>query len=40
MLGAEVTRIEPPGGDPLRGAPPLVQGCSARFVALNHVNGS
>jgi crotonobetainyl-CoA:carnitine CoA-transferase CaiB-like acyl-CoA transferase len=36
MLGADVTRIEPPGGDPLRAGPPQEQGCSARFVALNH----
>lgn len=36
LLGAEVVRIEPPGGDPLRGMPPMVGDCSARFVALNH----
>lgn len=35
LLGAEVTRIELPGGDPLRGMPPLVNGCSVRFDALN-----
>ena len=35
MLGAEVIRIEPPGGDPLRGMPPMADGCSARFDALN-----
>lgn len=35
LLGAEVTRVEPPGGDPLRGLPPLTDGCSARFLALN-----
>ena len=35
LLGAEVVRIEPPGGDPLRGMPPLAGDCSARFVALN-----
>ena len=36
LLGAEVVRIEPPGGDPLRGMPPMADDCSARFVALNH----
>lgn len=36
LLGAEVVRIEPPGGDPLRGIPPMAGDCSARFVALNH----
>ncbi|MBX3616156.1 CoA transferase [Nitrosomonas sp.] len=35
LLGAEVIRIEPPGGDPLRGMPPLSDGCSVRFDALN-----
>lgn len=35
LLGAQVTRIEPPGGDPLRGVPPMVGDCSARFLALN-----
>ncbi|NMO36132.1 CoA transferase [Streptomyces sp. GMY01] len=35
LLGAEVVRVEPPGGDPMRGIPPLTQGCSARFGALN-----
>ncbi|MFY1683686.1 CoA transferase [Micromonospora sp. WMMD730] len=35
LLGAEVTRVEPAGGDPLRGMPPMVGGCSARFLALN-----
>ncbi|MCV4289006.1 CoA transferase [Pseudomonas capsici] len=34
-LGAEVCRLEMPGGDPLRGMPPLAQGCSVRFDALN-----
>ncbi|MGH3782528.1 MAG: CoA transferase [Pseudonocardiaceae bacterium] len=36
LLGAEVVRIEPPGGDPLRGMAPMAGDCSARFVALNH----
>jgi CoA:oxalate CoA-transferase len=36
LLGAEVVRIEPPGGDPLRGMPPMAGDCSARFLALNH----
>lgn len=35
MLGADVLRIEPPGGDPARGEPPLRDGVSARFAALN-----
>ncbi|MEV6824979.1 CoA transferase [Amycolatopsis sp. NPDC051102] len=35
LLGADVLRIEPPGGDPARGVPPLVGGVSARFAALN-----
>jgi crotonobetainyl-CoA:carnitine CoA-transferase CaiB-like acyl-CoA transferase len=35
MLGAEVIRIEPPGGDPLRWVPPVAGGVSARFAALN-----
>ena len=35
MLGADVLRIEPPGGDPARGVPPLTGTVSARFAALN-----
>jgi crotonobetainyl-CoA:carnitine CoA-transferase CaiB-like acyl-CoA transferase len=35
VLGADVLRIEPPGGDPARGVPPLADGVSARFAALN-----
>ncbi|TLS47623.1 CoA transferase [Streptomyces montanus] len=35
LLGARVIRVEPPGGDPARGVPPLAGGCSARFLALN-----
>ncbi|MGH3800513.1 MAG: CoA transferase [Pseudonocardiaceae bacterium] len=35
MLGARVIRIEPPGGDLLRGMPPMAGDCSARFLALN-----
>ncbi|WP_256106129.1 CoA transferase [Streptomyces sp. ODS05-4] len=35
LLGAEVIRIEPPGGDPLRGMPPTSSGVSARWLALN-----
>lgn len=35
MLGADVLRIEPPGGDPARGVPPLAGEVSARFAALN-----
>lgn len=37
LLGAQVIRIEPPGGDPLRGMPPMSKGCSARFDALNRL---
>jgi crotonobetainyl-CoA:carnitine CoA-transferase CaiB-like acyl-CoA transferase len=35
LLGAEVVRIEPPGGDPLRGMPPTCGDTSARWLALN-----
>lgn len=35
LLGANVIRIEPVGGDPLRGMPPMAEGVSARFDALN-----
>lgn len=35
MLGAEVIRVEPPGGDPMRGIPPVSGDCSARFRVLN-----
>jgi len=35
QLGAEVLRIEPPGGDPLRGMPPCCEDVSARWLALN-----
>ncbi|MFD3622148.1 CoA transferase [Streptomyces sp. NPDC058676] len=35
LLGADVVRVEPPGGDPMRGIPPLAGACSARFSALN-----
>jgi crotonobetainyl-CoA:carnitine CoA-transferase CaiB-like acyl-CoA transferase len=35
-LGADVVKVEGPGGDPLRGAPPLgPDGVSLRFVAWN-----
>ncbi|USR37629.1 CoA transferase [Ectopseudomonas hydrolytica] len=37
LLGAEVIRLEPPGGDPLRAMPPCAEGCSVRFDALNHL---
>ena len=40
LLGAEIVRLEPPGGDPMRGVPPLVDGCSARFLALNRGKGT
>ncbi|GAB2499757.1 CoA transferase [Nocardiopsis aegyptia] len=35
LLGAEVVRVEPPGGDPMRGVPPMAGPYSARFLALN-----
>ncbi|MFD4676046.1 CoA transferase [Lentzea sp. NPDC058450] len=35
LLGATVVRIEPPGGDPLRGMPPMCGANSARWLALN-----
>jgi crotonobetainyl-CoA:carnitine CoA-transferase CaiB-like acyl-CoA transferase len=35
LLGAEVTRVEQPGGDPMRMMPPLTGDSSARFMALN-----
>lgn len=35
LLGADVIRVEPPGGDPLRGMPPTCSGVSARWLALN-----
>ncbi|MEU3308306.1 CoA transferase [Nocardiopsis sp. NPDC006832] len=35
LLGAETVRVEPPGGDPMRGVPPLAGGVSARFAAFN-----
>jgi crotonobetainyl-CoA:carnitine CoA-transferase CaiB-like acyl-CoA transferase len=34
-LGAEVIRVEPPCGDPMRGVPPMAGDTSARFAALN-----
>ncbi|WEB44622.1 CoA transferase [Streptomyces yunnanensis] len=35
LLGADVIRVEPPGGDPLRGMPPCCSDVSARWLALN-----
>lgn len=35
LMGADTVRVEPPGGDPMRGVPPLTDGLSARFAALN-----
>ncbi|MGP0173831.1 CoA transferase [Pseudomonas sp. NCHU5208] len=34
-LGMQITRIEPPGGDPMRGMAPLVGGLSVHFQAIN-----
>lgn len=36
LFGAEVTQIEPPGGEPARGMPPLARGLSAWFLSANH----
>lgn len=35
LLGADVVRVEPPGGDPMRGVEPVVGDVSARYSALN-----
>src|SRR5438874_474133 len=35
MLGADVTRVEPPGGDPARAVPPAAGADGATFVAYN-----
>jgi crotonobetainyl-CoA:carnitine CoA-transferase CaiB-like acyl-CoA transferase len=35
-FGAEVIKVEPPGGDPLRRCKPLVEGTSAWFAYLNY----
>ncbi|WP_280318075.1 CoA transferase [Nocardia wallacei] len=35
LLGAHVTRVEPPGGDPLRQMPPCSGDLSSRWLALN-----
>lgn len=35
LLGASVTRVEPPGGDPARTVPPAAGGDGATFVAYN-----
>jgi crotonobetainyl-CoA:carnitine CoA-transferase CaiB-like acyl-CoA transferase len=40
LLGATTTRIEPPGGDPMRGMPPSCGGTSARWLALNRGKGA
>ncbi|GAA1847995.1 CoA transferase [Actinomadura bangladeshensis] len=40
LLGAEVVRLEPPGGDPMRGVPPLAGDRSVRFLALNRGKGA
>jgi crotonobetainyl-CoA:carnitine CoA-transferase CaiB-like acyl-CoA transferase len=40
MLGAEVVRVEPPGGDPMRGVAPMAGDLSARFLALNRGKGA
>jgi len=35
-LGAEVVKVEPPGGDIGRGVPPLTNGTGSFFLAFNH----
>ncbi|MDX3659825.1 CoA transferase [Streptomyces sp. ID05-26A] len=40
LLGAKVIRVEPPGGDPLRGMPPMSRDISARWLALNRGKGA
>jgi crotonobetainyl-CoA:carnitine CoA-transferase CaiB-like acyl-CoA transferase len=40
LLGATVVRVEPPGGDPLRGMPPVCRDTSARWLALNRGKGA
>ncbi len=40
LLGATVVRVEPPGGDPLRGMPPVCRDISARWLALNRGKGA
>lgn len=40
LLGADVVRLEPPGGDPMRGVPPMAGEVSARFLALNRGKGA
>ncbi|MEE2036785.1 CoA transferase [Nocardiopsis sp. CT-R113] len=40
LLGADTVRVEPPGGDPMRGVPPLAGDLSARFAALNRGKGA
>ncbi|CAJ1500450.1 CaiB/BaiF CoA transferase family protein [[Mycobacterium] burgundiense] len=34
-LGAEVIKVEPPHGDPMRGFPPIIDGRSVMFEAVN-----
>ena len=36
QLGAEVIKVEPPGGDPNRSFPPLIDGGSGWFAYLNY----
>ena len=35
LLGATVIKVEPPGGDPMRGMPPMTGDISAHFDAIN-----
>ena len=35
-LGAEVVKVEPPGGEPMRSYPPEADGIRTQFAAVNH----
>src|SRR5262245_4226244 len=35
-FGADVIKVEPPGGDPTRAFPPLIDGASGWFAYLNY----
>lgn len=35
-FGADVVKIEPPGGDPMRAYPPFRDGTTTQFAAVNH----
>ena len=35
-FGADVVKIEPPNGDPMRAYPPFRDGTTTQFAAINH----